>query len=143
MALHEWAIRTLAYSGISFLLSMAIYWLWPWLVRHIAASFLKGLGDVVLADIKTRSQGLLRKGREQALAGPQKTIIGHLVEPYLERLAGWFLDKINEHPHEHLSERYAEACIVRLRRYRWTTALAVTQVIMALLVIGYILRGVL
>lgn len=141
--MHEWAIRTLAYSVTSFLLSLIIYWLWPWLVRLVAVPFLKGLGDVVLADVKSRCQGLLQKSHEQALAGPQSTIIGHLVEPYLEKLAGWFLDKINEHHHEHLSEHYADACIVRLHRYRWTTALAVTQAIMVLMVIGYILRGVL
>jgi hypothetical protein len=140
---YDWAIRTLIYSGTSFLLSLVIYWLWPWFVRLVAAVFLKGLGDVVLTDLTNRCQGLLQKGHEHVLSGPQRTIIGHLVEPYLEKLAGWFLDKLKEHPHEHLSERYADACIVQLRRYRWTTALAVTQAIMALMVIGYILRGVL
>ncbi len=141
--MHDWAIRTLAYSVTSFLLSLAIYWLLPSLARIVAALSIRGLGDVVLTDIKSQSRGLLQKGREHALSGPQNTIVGHIVEPYLERFTAWFLDKLGEHHHEHLSDRCADACVVWLKRYRWTTALAVTQVIMALMVIGYISRGVL
>ena len=141
--MHDWAIRTLAYSITSTLLSLGIYWLLPSLVRLIAVLFIRGLGDVVLTDLKNQSPRLLQSGREYTLAGPQRTIVGHLVEPYLERFSNWFLDKLGEQHHERLSEHCADACVVWAKRYRWTTALAVTQAIMALMVIGYILRGVL
>ena len=140
--MQSWAIYTLIYSATYVVLSLAIYLLLPWLTRMLATKLLDGMGEMVCADIKKRSQDLFRKGREYTMSSPQSSIVGHLVEPHLERLAAWMLDKMNQYQSEKTSHRYADICVDRLRRYRLTITLTIAQVVMILLAIGYLLRGV-
>lgn len=141
--MNAWTTYTLIYSAAYGLISLTIFLLLPSLIRVLATRVMRGLGEVVVVDLKERSRGLLQQGREQAMLGPETPIVGHLVEPYLERFTTWTLEKMNRYQQEHLGERYADACVGRLCRYRWIITLAVAQAVMTLLAIGYIARGVL
>ena len=140
--MQSWAIYTLVYSAAYTAISLVIYLVLPWLTRMLAAKLLDGMGEMVSTDIKKRSQEIFQKGREYTMSSPQSSIVGHLVEPYLERLASWMLEKMNQYQGEKLSRRYADICVDRLRRYRLTVTLAIAQVVMILLAIGHLLRGV-
>ena len=140
--MQSWAIYTLVYSGAYAAISLAIYLALPWLARLLVARLLSGMGETVCADFKKRSREMFTKGREYAMSGPQSSVVGHLVEPYLERLTSWGLEKVAQHPGEDLNRRYTDACVDGLRRYRLTITLAAAQVVMTLLAIGYLLRGV-
>ncbi len=140
--MQTWAIYTLIYSAAYAAISLAVYLALPWLTRMLAAKLLDGMGEMVCEDLKKRSQELFRKGREYTMSSPQSSIVGHLVEPYLQRLTSWMLEKMNQYQGENTSRRYADICVDRLRRYRLTVTLAVAQVVMILLAIGHLLRGV-
>ena len=140
--MQSWAIYTLVYSAAYTAISLAIYLVLPWFTRMLAVKLLDGMGEMVSTDIKKRSQELFQKGREYTMSSPQSSIVGHLVEPYMERLTTWTLDKMNQHQGEKLSRRYADICVDRLQRYRLTATLTIAQVVMILLAIGHLLRRV-
>ncbi len=139
---NAWAVYTLIYTAAYCAITLLTYLALPWVTRLLAAKLLDGMGETVCADLKKQGRELLGKGREYAMSGPQSTIVGHLVEPYLERLADWMLGKLNQYQGEKLGHRYADVCVDRLRRYRMAVSLAVAQAVMTLLSIGYLFRGV-
>lgn len=139
---EPWAVYTLIYTAAYCAIALPTYLVLPWVTRLLAAKLLDGMGETVCADLKKQGREFFVKGREYAMSGPQSTIVGHLVEPYLERLADWMLEKLNQYQGEKLGRRYADICVDRLRRYRLTVSLAVAQAVMTLLSIGYLLRGV-
>ncbi len=139
---NSWAVYTLIYTAAYCAVALLTYLVLPWATRLLAAKLLDGVGETVCEDLKRRGRELFGKGREYAMSGPQSSIVGHLVEPYLERLADWMLEKMNQYQGEKLGRRYADACVEGLRRYRLTVSLAVAQAVMTLLAIGYLLRGV-
>ena len=95
--MQSWAIYTLIYSAAYAAISLVIYLALPWLTRMVAAKPLDGMGEMVCDDLKKRSQELFRKGREYTMSSPQSSIVGHLVEPYLQQLASWMLEKMNQY----------------------------------------------
>jgi hypothetical protein len=142
VACGSWAVYTLIYAAGYCFISLTIYLILPWATRMLAAKLLDGMGEVVTADLKNRSRELLHKGREYAMSSPQSSIVGHLVEPYLERLSDWMLEKMNQYQGEKLGRRCADMSVERLRRCRLTVSLAIAQATMTLLAIGYLIRGV-
>lgn len=107
------------------------------LVRRLVAQAYIAFCDDTQAKMKEHMQ----TGQKMLIPTGQAMVIGHLIEPYLEKLGNWMMTKINEHGHERVVNVCTNMCLNYVLRWRLVIALSSAQMFTGLLALGYLLKG--
>lgn len=92
-------------------------------------------------DTQTKMKEHMQAGQKMLIPTGQAMVIGHLIEPYLEKLGNWMMTKINEHGHERVVNACTKMCLNYVLRWRLVIALSCAQMFTGLLALGYLLKG--
>lgn len=141
--MNAWLVHLAAYLGAYAAIVATTYALTPLIGRRLIALVVLHAYQGFCSDTRQKMAEHLASGRKKLIPPGQAAIVGHLVEPYVEKLGQWMAEKINEHGHDRVVGACTEACVRQLLRWRVTIALAAAQVATGLVAIGFIARGLL
>src|SRR5262245_34070646 len=120
--LEIYAVGSVTVAVVAFLLLPgAVRWM---LGRTIAAT-----SESLEQEAKRRQAALLQRGREAVLTGPQGAVIGHLIEPYLERFADWISQTLRSSVESGAYQPFVDACLKQVVAKRLFIAVTISQAI--------------
>jgi len=135
-----WQLTAVYLIGLA-LVVLASYAALPWVARRAVGVIVGRTCTGIADDIQSKRQVLLERGQQVVLAGPSAAIVGHLVQPYLERLTVWFAERFGQQAYDDVRQDCIEACLVPIQQRRFLISLAVGHVVMVPLIVGFLLRG--
>ena len=130
------------YFACSGILLAVVYALLPLVARRLLAQVVTSTRLAFEDELARRRGALLERGQEYVLSGPQGMIIGHLVEPHLRKFAGWISERLGAVSTEELQQQSLSVCRMLLENRRLWLAVAISQAVMVLVALGYLLRGI-
>jgi len=136
-----WLPKLLAYLSVYGAVMLATYVLIPFAGRRWIASIVLHSYERFCSDTRDKMKDHLHRGRKMLIPAGQAAIVGHLIEPYLEKLGDWMMNKANEHGHDRVVEACTDVCVKQLLRWRLTIAVATAQIVTGLIAIGFLMKG--
>ena len=136
------AVRILVCFGVYALMSISAYLLIPLVARQIIRWVLAPAYERFLEHTQQNIQSSFQQHRDSILPGSSARIIGHLVDPYLERLGSWTVKTADRLSHERVVGSATDLCLKRVLRWRLILALATGEMVLVLMALGYLARGV-
>jgi len=140
--MHGWLAQIVVYLAIYSTILLTVYAFLPAIARRLVAAIVLYAYQGFCADTREKMTEHLRSGQKMLIPAGQAAIVGHLIEPYLEKFGHWMMAKIDEHGHDRMVQACTEVCLKQLLRWRLTIALATAQLVGGIMAIGSLLHGV-
>ena len=140
--MHGWLPHIAVYLAVYSTILLTVYVLAPVVARRWVAAIVLQAYQKFRDDAREIMTEHLRSGKKMLIPAGQASIVGHMIEPYLEKFGHWMMTKIDEHGHDRVVHACTEVCLKQLLRWRLTIALATAQLVGGIMAIGSLLHGV-